>query len=130
ALSPGINDPGTAIDVVGTTLRILADWSSEARKSAQAVAYPHLHVPHISVDDIVIDAFRWIARDAAGHLEVQIRIIRALASLNAFDAPRFGEATRMMAQESLGRARDALESRKDIELLEDVYRQSGLAPVE
>lgn len=118
ALSPGINDPGTAIDVVGTSLRILATWSTQTRQTTHDVDFPRLHIRAVDVEDFVIDAFRWIARDGAGQLEVQVRIQKALKSLIDHDEPRFGKAARAMSQESVERARCGLSWPQDITILE------------
>lgn len=120
ALSPGINDPGTAIDVVGTSLRILASWSTQARNAEPEVKYPRLHVQPLAVDDFIIDAFRWIARDGAQQIEVQTRIQKALKSLIDHDEPRFGNAARAMSKEAIERARCSLAWPEDIEILQDV----------
>lgn len=118
ALSPGVNDPGTAIDVLGTSLRVLAGWSTAARTTPARVTCPRLHVPSIAIDDLVCDAFRWIARDGAGQLEVQIRLQKALRSLAAHDPVRFGEAARAMSHEAFARAKIGLALPGDVEILE------------
>ncbi|MFN3473511.1 MAG: DUF2254 domain-containing protein [Blastomonas sp.] len=118
ALSAGINDPGTAIDVLGTALRVLAKWSSQAREAVPSVTCPRLHVPPVSVEDMVGDAFRWIARDGAGQLEVQIRLQKALQSLAAHDPAHFGEAARAMSHEAFARAKIGLALPADVEMLE------------
>ncbi len=118
ALSPGVNDPGTAIDVLGTSLRVLAGWSTAARAHPARVTCPRLHVPGIAIDDLVCDAFRWIARDGAGQLEVQIRLQKALRSLAAHDPEHFGEAARAMSHEAFARAKIGLALPGDVEILE------------
>lgn len=118
ALSAGINDPGTAIDVLGTALRVLAKWSSQARETVASVTCPRLHVPPVSVEEMVGDAFRWIARDGAGQLEVQIRLQKALQSLAAHDPAHFGEAARAMSHEAFERAKIGLALPADVEMLE------------
>jgi uncharacterized membrane protein len=118
ALSAGINDPGTAIDVLGTALRVLAKWSSAARETVASVTCPRLHVPPVSVEEMVGDAFRWIARDGTGQLEVQIRLQKALQSLAAHDPAQFGEAARAMSHEAFARAKIGLALPADVEMLE------------
>jgi uncharacterized membrane protein len=101
ALSPGINDPGTAIDIVGRHVRILSCW----REYGDAeVRFPDVLVPPVLPQDAIEDAFRAMARDGAGLVEVQLRLHKALASLRR-TAPAFfaGPAARM-AQEALRRA--------------------------
>ncbi len=103
ALSPGINDPGTAISVIGTSVGLLAGWA-EALAPDPEVRHPNLHVVPLAASDLLEDAFRWIARDGAAQLEVQIRLQKGLATLAAHDPALFGPAARALSQESLDRA--------------------------
>ncbi len=65
ALSPAVNDPGTAIDVIGRLLRILARWQQAIEP---ALDYPAVLVPPISPAEVVEEAFRPIARDGAANV--------------------------------------------------------------
>jgi uncharacterized membrane protein len=120
ALSPGINDPGTAIDVIGTSVRALADWSDALRCAAPDLRFPDLRVVPIKVEDVLEDAFRWIARDGAGLLEVQIRLQKGLATLAAHDPAMFGDAARHLSGEALDRAARAMDLPRDVERLRAV----------
>ncbi len=89
ALSPAVNDPGTAISVLGRLVRILADWNTRARVEPD---YPLVHVSPIRPEEAIEDAFRPIARDGAAMIEVQVRLQKALAALrqsvpDAFNTP-------------------------------------------
>ena len=75
-------------------------------------------MPAIRIEDLVCDAFRWIARDGAGQLEVQIRLQKALRSLAAHDPVRFGEAARAMSHEAFARAKIGLALPGDVDILE------------
>lgn len=88
ALSPATNDPGTAIEILGSLQRVL----SEALRTEPEteVRYPHVWIRPVALDDLVIDAFRPIARDGAGTVEVQIRLQKSLASLAGADPERSG----------------------------------------
>lgn len=82
ALSPAVNDPGTAIDVIGRQVRLLTLWSEGWHKTELHQAeYPRLRVPPLRHDDICDDAFRLIVRDAAGQIDVLTRAIKALDAL-------------------------------------------------
>ncbi|MGP3696773.1 DUF2254 domain-containing protein [Rhodobacter sp. NSM] len=117
ALSPGVNDPGTAIDVIGTSARVLVDWALALDRAEPKVRHRRLHVGRLSAADVMEDAFRWIARDGAGQLEVQIRLQRALATLAA-SAPRlFEEPARALSHEALLRAEQAMSLDQDLERL-------------
>lgn len=87
ALSPAVNDPGTAIDVIGRSVRLLAIWD-EPRKDEEA-RYPNIFVAPISLAELFDDVYSPIARDGAAVAEVQLRLQKAFAALAGFDDPRF-----------------------------------------
>lgn len=78
ALSPAINDPGTAIDVIGTQLRLLA-MLDDAK--AEDPLYQNVFAPPVDLRDFFEDAFMAIARDGAGMVEVGIRLQKSLRML-------------------------------------------------
>ncbi len=80
ALSPGINDPGTAIDIVGRLTRVLAQLAQPPRE-LKPQCYDRIAVPRLIPDDLFEDAFGVIARDGAGVIEVAIRLQKALNAL-------------------------------------------------
>ena len=82
ALSPAVNDPGTAIDVIGRQVWLLTLWSEGwHRAELHKAAYPRLRVPRLDYDDLYDDAFHLIARDAAGQIDVLTRLVKALDAL-------------------------------------------------
>jgi len=104
ALSPAVNDPGTAIDVLGRLVRVLSRWEVQ---SDPEVFYPRVHVPAIAVPEMLEDGFRPLARDGAALVEVQRRLHKALIAL-ATQAPEvFGAAAAQASDEALARARGA-----------------------
>lgn len=80
ALSPAVNDAGTAINVISSLVRLLSDWGGRAEEP-QTVKYSNIEVPELSPRDMFDDAFTAIARDGAGVVEVAIRLQKALHSL-------------------------------------------------
>jgi uncharacterized membrane protein len=78
ALSAGINDNGTAIDVFGRLVRVLAHYDPDATKEP---LYDRLFVERLKVSDMMEDAFLTTIRDAAGMLEVHLRIQKTLLAL-------------------------------------------------
>ncbi|MCB1746630.1 MAG: DUF2254 domain-containing protein [Gammaproteobacteria bacterium] len=104
ALSPAVNDPGTAISVIGRLVRVLSAWTAQADIE---VEFPRIHVPPLRADDVIEDAFRPIARDGAALIEVQIRLNKALAALAAVGDGGLREATAALAGYALERAREA-----------------------
>jgi len=130
ALSPAVNDPGTAIDVLGRFVRVLAGWELQ---SDPEVTYPRVHVPAIDVSDMLEDGFRPLARDGAAVVEVQRRLHKALAALAACAPAVFGAAAAQASDEALARARTSGLLEKELVGLEAlnatlaVYRRSALA---
>lgn len=99
ALSPAVNDPGTAIQITGTFVRLFTKFAQETSKREQPhIDFDRVAVPEISLGDIFEDAFNAIARDGAGTIEVVIRIQKALATLTCIGDER-------MANEALECAR-------------------------
>ncbi|MFG1187476.1 MULTISPECIES: DUF2254 domain-containing protein [Xanthobacter] len=103
ALSPGVNDPGTAIDVSGTLTRLLWGWRA-ARNLPFQDAVTNVTIPALSMDDMLEDAFRPIARDGAGQVEVGLRLVAALGSLAQIDDPDLATAARTRLADVLKRA--------------------------
>lgn len=115
ALSPAVNDPGTAIDVIGRTLRVLAVWIETVENGVDGeVLYPNVHVPAIELDDIFDDLYTPIARDGAALVEIGIRLQKAFATLANFDQSRFREAAQRHSEEALARASLALSLENDL----------------
>ncbi len=82
ALSPAVNDPGTAIDIIGTFVRLFALWSEPIEEGdKQPSEYDRVEVPEISLQDLFDDAFGAMERDGAGTLEVGVRLQKAFQSL-------------------------------------------------
>ena len=83
ALSPGINDPGTAVDVIGTAVRLLTAYRVQARDASGAAGDGSVLVPPVTYADLLDDVFRPIASDGASSFAVAVRLQKALAGLAA-----------------------------------------------
>ena len=117
ALSPGINDPGTAIASLSTLTRVLAILA-EPRNEDSRIDYPHVFVPPLAVDDLFEDAFSPISESGAAVLAVGIRLQKTLQSLHRMGHPAFRAAARRQSQLALKRARLALPLNEDAERVE------------
>lgn len=113
ALSTGVNDPGTAIDIIGRAVRVLSIWREPREAEDDKVRYPQVHVPGIEIDELFNDLFRPIARDGAAIVEVGIRLQKALCALARVDDPRFLRSARHHSQQALERALAALTIEQD-----------------
>ena len=116
ALSAGINDPGTAIDVIGTLVRVLVDRSQI--QSDDEPRFDRISVPPLDPNDLIQDAFRPIARDGAGTIEVVLRLLAGLKTL-AYASPDLKGAALTMARDAAARARQAMTAESDLEVLEE-----------
>ena len=112
ALSSAINDPGTAIDILGRLTRLMAAWSRGRNLEHQAI-FPRIFVPPLSTADLFEDAFALMARDGAGLIEVQLRLQKNLHALAKMGDTEFRTAALEMAEVALLRAEQALPFERD-----------------
>ncbi len=126
ALSPGINDPGTAIDVIGRIVKAMTIWTDDIEEEKE-VHFPNVFVPAIAVSDLFDDAFTAIARDGAGTLEVGIRLQKALMSLAKRNSKPFRENARRHSALALKRSDAALRLDEDKIILRDLANEFDLS---
>ena len=109
ALSPAVNDPGTAMDVIGRQARLLTLWAKGREiKPVDEIGHPRIHVPPLASADLFEDAFMMIARDGASMIEVQLRLQKNLAALYRLGDGAFRAAAIEQSQLAMGRAEIAL----------------------
>lgn len=106
ALSPALNDQGTAIDVIGRAVRLLSLLASAAPD--EAPRHPHVHVRPLELRDLFDDVFTPLAREGAGMVEVAIRLQKALLALARVPDPRFARCAAHHAGLALARAEAVL----------------------
>lgn len=114
ALSPAVNDPGTAIEVLGAQLRLLSRWRSPVPGKA-VVRFDRITVPALAAQDLCEDAFLGIGRDGAGCLEVSLRLQKVLEALAASDEADLREAAAHCSGDAAERANAALSHASDRE---------------
>ncbi len=81
ALSPAVNDPGTAIDVIGSMIRLLTTWDQHISKTRVEVKFKNLYTHPFESCSFFQDIVNPISRDGAKHVEVGIRLYKALEAL-------------------------------------------------
>ena len=121
ALSPGVNDPGTAISVIGRLLRLLLEVPAEELQGKD-VMFPRVFVPPISAATLIEDAFAAIARDAADKVEVHLAVQTAFSRLAASDNAAMSSAAREASRRGLEFAH------LDLRLEADRDRVTAMAP--
>ncbi|MEN2508602.1 DUF2254 domain-containing protein [Stutzerimonas stutzeri] len=125
ALSPGINDQGTAIDVIGRGVRVLSHLCRRA--SPEAPKYERVFAPALSVADMLDDFFTPIARDGAAIVEVGLCLQQALASLGRLGDAAIMVAAHRQAELALKRAETALTLPEDWQLVRDAAVDAGVS---
>lgn len=117
ALSPAINDPGTAINIIGAFVRLLDLWVSQPKEpdDRPEVTFDRVRVPSLRLQDMFDDAFTAIARDGAGEIEVVIRLQKAFISLSTIDHAELRRAASLHSKRALARSLLALKLPDDIE---------------
>lgn len=107
ALSPGINDPGTAIAVICRQEKLLLDWA-HGKPDSDTPLFPRLFLPDVDRRALIENAFASTARDGAGLIEVAERLQSALRTLSEVPEPELASAAREMAARALDYADLAL----------------------
>jgi uncharacterized membrane protein len=123
ALSPAVNDPGTAIGVTGTLVRLLVLWNECGRAGDfSRVRFDRVAVPELSVADMFDDAYTGIARDGADTVEVVVRLLKALESLAASEDAAMRDNALRHARLVLVRAENALQIPDDLRVVREVAK--------
>lgn len=106
ALSPGINDPGTALDVMATSVRVLVHWVEQLQENSEPaeVEFDRVTAPALREAGMVEDVFMPLARYGASAVEVGVTLQRALASIRRLDHPAFNQATQELSRYAIDRA--------------------------
>ncbi|MEO5945318.1 MAG: DUF2254 domain-containing protein [Chitinophagaceae bacterium] len=118
ALSPGINDPGTAIAIIASHIRLFSLWVIGIKKEkTETVKYNRISVPAISLADMFDDAFRPIERDGAGNIEVMIRLQKALITIAHIGNTEVKELAILHSRQAFERAEIAMDYKNDLVVL-------------
>lgn len=122
ALSPAINDPGTAIDIIGVLVRIFILWRRPDEAVNTGADYDRVEFPALKADDMFDDAFSAIGRDGAGMVEVAGTLQRALRSLASTGEEEMKKAACRHARTARKRAKIALKLSADLKKIQDLSR--------
>lgn len=115
ALSPAVNDPGTAIAVLGIQVRLMETWSNYHHETHK-LKYQHIEASPLDPEDLMDDAFTAISRDGAAMFEVGSRIQKSLAVLTRLGHENLSTAARRHSKLAMEQAEKSLatESHKEI----------------
>ncbi|RYD31608.1 MAG: DUF2254 domain-containing protein, partial [Verrucomicrobiaceae bacterium] len=89
--SPAVNDPGTAIAVIGAQVRLLTKWADSAREERE-ILYARLEAPELRPEDLLEDAFSPTSRDGAAMFEVGNRLQKAFLAIRSLGHRELAEA--------------------------------------
>lgn len=115
ALSPGINDPGTAIEVVTKLGSLLWDYaSSDIAQAPVTACRVFISVPDET--ELMRSAFAATARDGAGTIEVALALKNTLERLENAPHPELADAANQLGTYARAHANAALELPLDREI--------------
>ncbi len=124
ALSPAVNDPGTAISVLGTQVRLLEKWDCQTRER-EDVKFTNVEVPAFNPEDLMDDAFTAISRDGAGMFEVCARLQKSLTTLARLGNPGLRAAAIRHSQLALEQSDAALGTEAHREIIRNLAEEVG-----
>lgn len=107
AMSPGINDPGTCIDVIRRMVRILLSYGEV--HGGEELRYDRLFVVPFDVGASLERAFLPIARDSAGFFEVHRALRRSMNALAEHPDPALSAAALRIRGEAEALAQDGMD---------------------
>lgn len=120
ALSPAVNDQGTAISIAGTLLRLFTQWTAPIETDEENLPrYDRVEVPELSVQDMFDDAFTAIARDGAGSVEVAVRLQKTFHSLTFTGNKQIRDAAIYHGRLALKRSQEAMGIAEDLAAVRD-----------
>ncbi|SMC43567.1 DUF2254 domain-containing protein [Primorskyibacter flagellatus] len=119
ALSPGINDPGTAIDVV-YRLGHLVSLAAPQGVDVPEVKYDRLWVPPLDLAELFNTSFDPICRCAGDAVEVHLALQNALSGVITHAAPELSKEAWKMADICRARAETMISFPADIARLREV----------
>ena len=87
AMSPGVNDPGTAIAVLGSYVRSMRRWvdgthrDTERKIDESDIKYNAVHMPIVATEDIVQDMFAPLLPFIGEHYNVVMQTNKSLVAM-------------------------------------------------
>lgn len=108
ALSPGINDPGTAVDMVRRVARVLLGAAPNPRPGEDAVLYDRLHLRPLPRRLLVSETIGAILRNGLEHPEVVRAARQSLQAIAAGEDAEMASAARSILEELERRAQEVM----------------------
>lgn len=129
ALSSAVNDPGTAINIIGSLVRMLVRWSDVCQSNGRAkVTFDRVGMHELDINDLFTDAFMATARDGASSVEVGIRLQKAFVALSSTGDEEMAKAARRLSGLALRYAEKALILDEELDVVRAyAERHTGMA---
>ena len=129
ALSPAVNDPGTAIVVLSTAVRTMIYWVDAQRAQIQSMQQDDPDASHAEFDRVsapglreagmLTDVFDPLARHGALAVDVGVALQHALASIRRLNHVAFNPMLDQISREAIKRAVHAGLFQPDLECLRE-----------
>lgn len=119
ALSPGINDTGTAIEALLILKALLWNFAQEEEDDERPCA-PNVIASFAGPSDFVEAALAPIARDGAGSIEVGVRLRQSLSALSASENAELAAAAHDLAEQAIAYAAEAGMPERDLARLQAI----------
>ncbi|WP_439634075.1 DUF2254 domain-containing protein [Glycocaulis sp.] len=119
ALSPGVNDPGTAISAVRALERCFAGWCEVLSDAADREALSRVVYPGLDAAEALREPVIALARDGAGQLEVMRALGQLCATASELEGLELGKETSALKAEIVERASTAMAHKSDIVRLKE-----------
>lgn len=118
ALSPGINDPGTANDILDALVQVFSAAAEASQDAGTSSQHPRVLVPIVDPEAVLTAAFEQIARDGAGFVEVAVHLQHALSVISNCLPAAWADPLRVQSARALERAKAALDHPYDLSRVE------------
>jgi uncharacterized membrane protein len=112
ALSPGVNNPGMAKDVITSIVRLLERWMMLRNKAPRASTGP-VHWTGSTLEELLEDALLSISSDGATSVTVAVRLQNVLSALQPAASDEDRQAIIRFAHEALERSEAGLSHEPD-----------------
>ncbi len=126
ALSPGINDPGTAVEVIIRLERRLWTWS-HTEPAEEAETQASIYCCAFGPAELLETAFDGLMRDGAGQIEVLLRLQAALITLAEGGSDEMKDASAQMLDRMEDHGDKALPTEADKARLRQARKQLSAA---
>lgn len=119
ALSPGINDPGTAISAIRALERCFAGWCEVLSDAADREALSRVVYPGLDAAEALRDPVIALGRDGAGQLEVMRALSELCVTAGGLERLNLADEAKTLTTEIVDRASSAMAHKSDIARLKD-----------